>query len=213
MSYVLVAIGGTAAVGAGAAYMGSREIAKGAERGTDVTWDMYQQTRADQAPWLAAGKENLATLNELMKTGYFERPFEFKEEPGYQFRLGEGEKAISRGAAARGDFFSGRAGKELARYGQDYASNEFAAAYGREMSERTQRYNRLAGISGTGQTAAAQLGTQGAYTGNVLAGQYGRAGAARASGYTDVANVLTGAAGSYMGYRQSKDLLSAIKGG
>ena len=211
MSYVAIAIGGSAVLGAGASYLGSRAQVKGAQKGADVQERMYYQTRADQAPWLEAGKESLGTLNELMKSGYFERPFEMKEDPGYQFRLGEGEKAIGRGAAARGDFFSGRAGKELARYGQDYASNEFAAAYGREMGERAQRYNRLAGIAGTGQTAAMDIGSKGAYAGNVMAQQYGAAGAARASGYTGAASALSSGVGSYMGYRQSQDLLSALK--
>src|SRR6187399_1520151 len=46
-------------------------------------------------------------------------------DPGYQFRLSEGQKGIERSAAGRGGLFSGQAGKELERYAQGFASNEF----------------------------------------------------------------------------------------
>jgi hypothetical protein len=44
---------------------------------------------------------------------------------GYQFRLGEGSKALNTNWAARGLLNSGAAAKAALKYGQDYASNEF----------------------------------------------------------------------------------------
>lgn len=70
-------------------------------------------------------------------------------DPSYQFRLGEGLRGIEGSAAARGTMLSGRTLKDLMRYGQDYASQEYANAY-----------NRLASLSGIGQTQSQSLGQQ-----------------------------------------------------
>lgn len=48
------------------------------------------------------------------------------QTPGYQFRLGEGEKALSRRASASRYYMSPRAEKEMTRFGQEYASGEYA---------------------------------------------------------------------------------------
>jgi hypothetical protein len=56
-------------------------------------------------------------------------------DPGYQFRLSEGLKALDRQAAARGGLISGSALKAAQRFGQDYASGEYGAAYGRALTE------------------------------------------------------------------------------
>ena len=56
-------------------------------------------------------------------------------DPGYQFRLREGEKAIRRSAAAGSGVHSGATLKALQRYGQDTASAEFAAARDREIED------------------------------------------------------------------------------
>lgn len=87
---------------------------------------------------------------------------DFVKDPGYDFRLSEGNKAVENAARARGTYMSPMTVKELLRYGQDYASNEFGNAYNRDMSNRTTKFNMLSGISGTGQTAANTVGTQGA---------------------------------------------------
>ncbi len=113
---------------------------------------------------------------------------DFETEPGYEFRLAEGAKALERSAAARGQSFSGGTLKALTRYGQGVASDEFGRAYNRFQENRATRYNFLAGLSGTGQTSAAQLGDIGARTSRDIArtqiGGITSAAAARASGYS-----------------------------
>lgn len=101
-------------------------------------------------------------------------------DPGYQFRLSEGQRAIENGAAARGGLLSGNALKATQKYGQDYASNEFANI--------ANRYTNLAGL---GEVANKQIQQAGqtyanAYGQNALA-----AGEARASGYAAKANALS----------------------
>ena len=68
------------------------------------------------------------------------RQFEFDtddlfEDPGYQFRLAEGNKAIQRSAAARGFLQSGRTLKDLGRWSQGLAAQEYGDAYGRALGE------------------------------------------------------------------------------
>ena len=98
------------------------------------------------------------------KTGGYQTPqenpggveggYNFMTDPGYEFRVGEGTRAIERGAAARGGLLSGGTGRALQRYGQDYASNEY-----------TNVYNRIANIAGLGQVSAGQSGQYAMYAG------------------------------------------------
>jgi hypothetical protein len=82
---------------------------------------------------------------------------DFQKDPGYEFRLAEGEKGRNRAAAARGGLVSGAALKELDRYDQDYASGEFSNAYNRFNNDRTTRFNRLSTLAGLGSNATTQL--------------------------------------------------------
>ena len=86
---------------------------------------------------------------------------DFQADPGYDFRMSEGMKALQRSAAAKGGLMSGAAMKDIARYGQDLASNEYQNAYNRYNTNQTNLYNRLSALAGSGQTAnnnMAQIG-------------------------------------------------------
>jgi hypothetical protein len=92
----------------------------------------------------------------------------WQTDPGYLFRLGEGQKVLENSAAARGGLLSGQTGKALQQYGQNFASNEFGniydryrglidAGYGRHLDdykgrvvERESKFDKLTGQSGTG---------------------------------------------------------------
>jgi hypothetical protein len=60
-------------------------------------------------------------------------------------------KAMTAGQAARGGAVGGRAMKELTRYSQDYASQEYGNAYNRE----NQRLSQLAGLGMQGASSMA----------------------------------------------------------
>lgn len=84
---------------------------------------------------------------------------DFVKDPGYEFRMAEGEKGINRSLAARGGFNSGAALKALDRYNQDYASNEFTNAYNRDAANKARTFSFLSGTAGQGlQAAGAQVG-------------------------------------------------------
>jgi hypothetical protein len=155
--------------------------------------DIYQQQREDIAPWREAGEEALGELTGLVQPE-MERPFareDFEADPGYQFRLEEGQKALERSAAARGGVLSGRSAKEAVRYGQGLGAQEYGAAFNRFQAERTGRFNRLASLAGIGQTAtglqAQATGQYGAMAGSsaergILESGVARAGGQAASG-------------------------------
>lgn len=120
---------------------------------------------------------------------------DFEVDPGYQFRIGEGQKQIESSAAARGGLLSGAAAKALTKYNQNFASNEYGNVYNRYRANQTDQFNRLASLAGVGQTAtnATQQAGQNFATGTGNALQYG--GTARASGYAGQANALSAGLG------------------
>lgn len=164
---------------------------------TDIQKQMYDQTRADQTPWRNVGVNALSRLQsgtapggELISSYPDQKKFalsDFTADPGYDFRLNQGISALDRSAAARGGLFSGAQGKALARYGQDYGSNEYQNAYNRYQNEyqnnfnryqtnQNNQYNRLASLAGLGQTANSALQSAGnQYAG--AAGNYAMTGA------------------------------------
>lgn len=67
--------------------------------------------------------------------GDFQAPTAATEQndPGYQFRLNEGARAMQQSAAAKGTLDTGGTLGDLLKYGQDYASNEFQNVYNRAL--------------------------------------------------------------------------------
>jgi len=69
--------------------------------------------------------------------------FNLEDDEGYQFRLGEGQKAIQGAASADASSLSGGTIKDLIKYNQGMASQEADRAYGRyESGEGMDRANR-----------------------------------------------------------------------
>lgn len=162
-----------AAITAGAGVASSNAQSKAAKsaanaqlQATNSTLELqkyvYDQQRADTAPWRDAGEKALSLLTEGYKAGVFDPSnFTFEADPGYQFRLAEGENALNRAAAARGNRLSGAQLKAATRFGQDYASNEFANAWNRNATARTTNFNQLAATANVGQTAVSQVNQAG----------------------------------------------------
>jgi hypothetical protein len=160
--------------------------------------EMFNQNRADQQPWRDAGTTALGQLGADTKAGGdFNRDFtlaDFTKDPGYDFRMQQGQRGLDSSAAARGGALSGAAIKASERYSQDYASGEYQNAYNRFNADRTARFNRLSSIAGLGQTATNQVGAQGAQVASSIAENQIGAGNARASGYIGRGNAMSSAA-------------------
>lgn len=168
----------------------------------------WQTQQDNMAPWLKAGTTALSQLNGGSLPS-FDAPTSVTEQndPGYQFRLQQGESALENSAAAKGGLLSGNEGAALTQYGQNYASNEYQNVYNRAMNNYNTNvlgpYNRLSALAGVGQQAASTLGQQGQAAASNIAGidssagqQIGQninnAGAATASGYVGAGNAASG---------------------
>jgi hypothetical protein len=190
-----------------------RDQQEASDRAAEVQRYIFDTTRADQEPWRQSGMRALAG----MEGGDYMRDFtmaDFENDPGYQFRMSEGMKAIERSAAARGGLNSGATMKALAGYGQNLASQEYQNAYNRFNSDRDRRFNRLASLAGTGQTATNQVGQAGQNYANSMTDIYtgmGNANAAMRMGQAQQANdfigqlIKFGASGAGSGGVQSSD--------
>lgn len=107
---------------------------------------------------------------------------DFQADPGYQFRLGEGQKALERKLNASGKTYSPEAAKALLTYNQDMGSNEYNNSYNRFNIDQDNLFNRLAALSGFGQTASGQIANAGS--------QYAAGGTDL---YTGMGNAITSA--------------------
>lgn len=111
-----------------------------------------------------------------------------RSTPGYQFNFDEGMRSLNTGLASRGQLFSGDAGREAIRYGQNYGDR----IYG-------DQYNRLAGIAGSGQVASSQNQQGGQNYANALTNINQNNANAKASSYQNSANAWTNALGGAAG--------------
>lgn len=204
MSFIAAALigGGTALLGGYMASRGAQSAAQtqatAAQQSADTQAQaarealalqekMYERQIGLQEPYRKAGLTGQNRLMELMglggnvgAAGYgkYARDFgmqDFQQDPGYAFRLAEGQKALERSAAARGGLISGGALKAATGYGQQMGSQEYQNAFNRYQTNRANQLQPLGNLMASGQSAASNMGS--------AAGQYGTAGA----------NLLTGA--------------------
>lgn len=125
---------------------------------------------------------------------------DFYNSPDYKFAQEQGVRATNAGLAARGLSNSGRAMKELTRFGQGLASQQL----------NTYR-NSLAALAGVGQTTGTNLAGLGASTGANIGQTYQNAADARASGYISQGNAISGGINNAFGTYALMDLMKQQK--
>jgi hypothetical protein len=136
---------------------------------------------------------------------------DFAADPGYAFRLAEGQKALERQAAMRGGLISGSALKAATRYGQDMASQEYTNAYNRYQTNRANQLAPLGSLLSSGQAAASNTGAAAGNYGTQAGGNITSAGAVNAAGAVDSANAFTNALNSYLRYSSNENMADAIR--
>lgn len=237
MTWVAVAIGGSALLGsmaagdaadaqAASAQAGMDSNERIAQRQIDNQNAMFDKQVALQQPFRDIG---LNAQNHVvnMLNGRYSQDFgmqDFQQDPGYAFRMSQGLKALDKSAAARGGLISGNALKAAQNYGQEAASQEYRNAFNRYQVNRSNQLQPWQSLAGVGQSATTTLGgyagQQGAGISSALvqlgagnAQAYGDMGNARASGYVGGANALTGGLGNYLNYSQGNSMVNALRGG
>ena len=187
----------------------------GYENGLDET-GLNAAIDAEIAKQRAAQAQGAQTAQNSPNFGALLKNFtgaDLASEPGYQFGLKEGQRALDNRLASAGSYFSGAALKAASRYNQDYAGTKYGEAFNRDSANKTRIYNFLSGATGVGQNAAAMTGN----AGQTMAGQVGAnttamgnaAGAARIASGNAWGNAIQNAVGGY----QQNQLMDRILGG
>lgn len=220
----LVAAAGIAAAGSvGSALIGSssaKKAAKSQEKAAKAAAQQQQQALAAQealiGPYVQAGKNALAEYQKMAPYQNFGMA-QFQADPGYNFRMSEGIKALERSASARGLLQSGGTLKGITQYGQNLASEEYANAFGRYLTEREARMNPYSYLTGIGQAAAAGQAANVGTTGAALADIAMQRGNIQAAGQMGAANALASglgglaeAGGSYFANQPYMNYLQSI---
>ena len=173
---------------------------------------MYDQTRADFAPYRESGTANLNQLNTLLgiggntgaadygrfKTADF-TPTDFAAgiDPGYAFRVKEGLKGIDRQAAARGGLISGNALKAASGFAGEQASQEYSNAFNRFQTIRGNTLQPFQMGAAAGQSAAAMQGQSNANFGSAGGQAIANAGQGASSAYGALGTGTYNAVGNY----------------
>ncbi len=128
---------------------------------------MFNASRADLAPYRYAGGVALADLEQVANQPLSMRPYtptapfdpsgdaytptpvyqgpseaDLRADSGYQFRVSEGQKALERSAAGKGLLLSGGQLKDLSRFSQGQAAQEYGAVYQRGYQRNQDVYGR-----------------------------------------------------------------------
>jgi hypothetical protein len=168
---------------AGAAENAQQLQAQEAQNALNQQGSEWNQTQANEAPFLQAGQGAVGQLSSDLQpggslsqpwSGTFQAPTaaQAAAQPGYQFQLQQGTQALQNSAAGQGALNTGATGAALEQYGQGLASTDYQQAYNNALTQyqtsyntfqqnQANQYNRLASLAGLGQTTAGQLGQQG----------------------------------------------------
>ena len=141
---------------------------------------------------------------------------QMEQDPGYAFRLAEGQKAIERSTAASRGLQSGAALKAAARYGQEMGSQEYNNAFNRFQANKafqaqeygnafnrftTERQNQLAPLQALAASGQASAAMQATAAGNLAAG-----------GSQAIQNAGAGASAAYGNYGSAVGDIAARTG-
>lgn len=181
------------------------------------------QTQKNDPSYGSLAKAPYETFKPFAEKAPEYKPFamsDFVASPDYQFRLDEGNKAIDRAGSARGNFYSGGALKEAAKFGSDLASGEynnarnnyvqdygikagaygdkynrynqdFSTGYGQASNDSNTLYNRYAGMAGAGSGTANAAVANNANNASAVGNIYGQTANAKAAAGIAGSNNIT----------------------
>jgi hypothetical protein len=180
-------------LGGQAAQRGAETQAAAMRESAALQKQMFDIQNAQQAPFREAGYGALSDIMGMkpyLTQQFGPEQFAAGIDPGYAFRLQQGNLANLNLANQAGGAISGNTLTGLMNYGQGAASQEYQNAFNRFQTQRGNIYNNLANIAGLGQTSLGQTGPLSASTaqgvGNAIAG----AGSAIGAGQVAMGNAL-----------------------
>jgi hypothetical protein len=203
-----------AAVGAVGSMTAANDQSNAADHATDSQRAMFQQTFDAGAPYRNAGASATGRLSDLLGTsgnplaagyGSLTTPFTAKDylanqDPGYQFQLDQGTKALQNSQAAGGGVLSGAALKDLIGFNQGTAATGYQNAWNRWNAQQTNTVNRLGSLAQLGQAASTNSATGASNFANGIANTITSSGNAQAAGAVGTANAISGGLNNAAGY-------------
>ena len=193
---------GSALIGSSAAKSASSAQGDAANQSNATQQRMYDQTRADNAPWRQAGSTalgQLGNLTQLPESDPNSMLHKFTADdlknglsPNYDFRLQQGQAATNNAASVSGGLVGGNALKGLQDYTQGAAGDAYQQAFNNYTGQQTNIFNRLSNIAGLGQTANQTTGNAGMNAANGISSAQLYNGSAQAAGAYGSANAFSG---------------------
>jgi hypothetical protein len=155
---------------------GSTAVSGAIPQANQTLADVLKQQQANVAPYQAAGQQGINTLQSTLQdymapggalSGQFSfNPSDLQNEPGYQFTLDQGLKALNNQASSSGLLQSGSTLKGIENYAQGLAGTQYQNAYNRALTtfqtNRSNALNTLGAVNtlaGYGLPASAQANT------------------------------------------------------
>lgn len=206
MTWVAVAVGGAAVVGAGATMYASNQAgaasnaqSASAQAGIDQENSQFAAVQKLLSPYVTAGNSSLTAQQDLNGTNGTAAQASaiaaLQASPQYTSALAAGNNNILANASATGNLRGGNTQGALAQFAPALLSSTI-----------NDQYSRLGSMTSIGQNAAAGVGNAGMQTGSSVAALLQQQGAATAGGYlasgnaaTSYANTVNGAIGTYAG--------------
>lgn len=205
-SAIAAATIGSAVIGSSAASSAASDQENAANNATAVQQQQFATDQANFAPYLQSGvAANNALQNRLGiangGTGDFSQgsllsgpsisQAQLETTPGYQFNLNQGMQGVQNSAAARGLGSSGNALAGAAQYATGLADSTYQNQFNNAVTNQTNQYNRLMGLTQLGQNSAAGVGAQGVQVAANIGSNIIGAGNAAAAGTIGSANALS----------------------
>lgn len=224
MSFVAVAIGGSAVAGLGSSVLSglfgasaagkqADAIRYSADRGAEVVEKMNDQARADLKPFRDMGVDAGKQLMRMLLGGGEEMNAVTTASPLFKFQSELGMRNINRDLAAKGLFGSGAGLETLARFNNQLVGEEADRLFGRLFNVTSLGENAAAktasGNIATGQSIAGI--EQGA--GQGIAGAIGNQYRAISSSIGSGVDAIRGGVNDFVGYQMYQPLLQRLAGG
>lgn len=203
-------------IGSNAAGDAAKAQVAATNQASQTELNMFDQTSARFQPYVDAGTNGLASLQNLLGlggpgggtssspilqmlgigtpgtpgTGSID-PSKFQGSPGYQFQLQQGMDAVTNSAAAHGGL-GGNALRALQSTGQGLANQDWNQYLGNAGNAWQNLVGNVSGVANSGQNAAAKLGTIGTDVAGQVGGNQIGAGNALAAGDMGSAKAIQG---------------------
>lgn len=197
---------------------------KAAQTASDTEMTMFNKEQENLQPYMQTGLGANTAINNLtgingsdpLSSPLLQNPSmnlsesALSQTPGYQFNLSQGLKSVQNSAAARGLGTSGAALKGASTYATGLADSTYQNQFNNALTNQTNQFNRLVGLTQLGQNSAAGVGAAGIETGANIASNTIGAGNASAAASLAMGNSGSNALSSaYM----ANGLFSGSSGG